>query len=323
MSRRDRGSWPRCWRATGRLLLVFWAPDAVGAEVSPHGEAEGCSACHIPEEPPSEGDSLASSAGALRAPVVALCRSCHPTADMHLVGVTPVATRVPAGWPLETGRITCATCHAEPAHSVLPGSAHLAQLPSPYHRGGPYPDSSGLCFQCHTRTEYVRQDPHHAQEENTCSACHTGRPEKGASPEVSRLRVPGSGLCMGCHTGPPHQGALPHLGQPLTPNLAADVKGILALDEGKVACFTCHDVHTAPAPVPPAGGRLVDGLRAAARADAGATGWSVLQHSSLVWPGGGRAEHPPMLARPLGGPPGESLCAACHGAGPDVGGSQP
>jgi hypothetical protein len=55
------------------------------------------------------------------------------------------------------------------------------------------------------------------------------------------------------------------------------------------------------------------------RADRGASGWSGLPEKGLLWPGEGRKEHPPMLARPLGGPPGETLCGACHGVGPDRG----
>jgi hypothetical protein len=280
------------------LLLVLGA--ALAAD-NPHQPGGDCAACHVAvpaAESTLDGDAVvpAPAVGALKAPAVALCRSCHPDADMHPVGVVPQQTRVPAGWPLEDGAVTCATCHVEPAHGTVAVAA-------PYHRGGPYSEATGLCFRCHDRAEHQRQDPHHGEQDNGCTACHTSRPVAGAVPAEARLRQEGSGGCQGCHGGVPHVGVVGHLGKALP----AGVR--LPSDGGKIACWTCHDVHQYGVLEGPSVAPAVEGLRAAALGGE----WSNLPGAGLRWPGEGEVGHPGLLAAPLGG---GGLCRTCHGEGP-------
>jgi hypothetical protein len=266
--------------------LAFAGAEATSpGGVRPHGEAESCTTCHTDDS------------GALVQPVVPLCQSCHTDAHMHPVAITPQSTRVPAGWPLESGQVTCATCHIEPAHT--PDTA----VPAPYHRGGPYADRQDLCYQCHARTDFQRDNPHHDTEEQACTACHVGRPASGASPDASRLRQSGSAVCQGCHPVAPHAGAIPHLGQPLPPGSS------LPSDHGSIACWTCHDVHRIERQPTRSPHALTDALRTAARASE----WSTLPTGTVIWPGESTTEPPTMLALPLQG---AALCRDCHGDGP-------
>jgi hypothetical protein len=272
------------------LLATAFAADSPGlprwtGRSGPHGAPDGCPACH---DRADEGDEGAEGVGAHR-PATPTCLGCHPTADMHPVGVRAVTTAIPAGWPLEGGAVTCATCHVEPAHEGID-----PELPRPWHREGPYPTTLALCARCHTLTEYVRVDPHHAassvpRADGGCAACHTGMPAQGASAAESRLRTAPDRLCALCHEGPVHHGVSSHVGAAVPAEVAWP-----SWPEGRIACVTCHDVH---------GG--VDGFHSR----------SPLAGELRALAGIGAAPsapgHPTLLVAPLDG-----LCSACHGVGP-------
>lgn len=270
---------------------------------SPHGKADACAACHLPA---TDG---AAAGPAL--PVVPTCLSCHPNADMHPVNVEQTDDiRVPENWPLENGRMVCSTCHAEPAHG-----APFAQLKAPYHRGGPYEDVKDLCYRCHQRTTYVRKDPHHPNQARnidspTCAACHTRTPADGAIPTQANLRYALQETCTTCHQGAVHTGLDAHLGKVVPPERASKLPASITLTEdGRVACWTCHEVHdgsdATQRPVSP----FIAGLRAR-NAD---EDWSGHVTPAIEWPGEStKPEHPPLLALPVAD---GSLCRACHGNG--------
>jgi len=282
-------------------LLAGVTLSAQATEDNPHGNPEGCLSCHAPADDGEEG------VGA-PLPIVATCRGCHPTADMHPVGIAPVDIQVPSHFPLEDGKLTCATCHVETAHG-----GEAAKVPPPWHRGGPYPNLTDLCFQCHVPADYKQVNPHanvaafgeDGPDTNACTACHTSAPAGGAAPEQSNLRNDGLNACSTCHEGTVHAGVPQHLGQPIPEgtSLPAD----LPLWGGQVACFSCHDVHGGHA----AGGPVSVGqqdLQAAARA----SDWHVVPAGAL-WPAQAPDDAKAMLYLPLQG---NALCSACHGDGP-------
>lgn len=290
--------------ALGLALTLGGGSEGVAAEAvaqSPHGAADGCLACHAPGGSPSEpGAPL---------PIVETCRSCHPTADMHPVGMAPNKVAVAAGWPLEDGKVTCATCHAEPAHG---GDA--AALARPWHRGGPYPSVTRFCYACHVSENYEKVSPHTASKatdsrDASCAACHTGTPPAGAALAQARLRAGADKACTGtCHTEAPHAGSPEHLGRAVDPAVAAALPANMPLSDGRIACFTCHEVHGSTPP------GAVDGRRslsAGLRARALDSDWSALADAGVTWPDG--ADPHGMLAAPASD---GSLCRACHGAGP-------
>ena len=268
---------------------------------SPHGAKDGCAACHVGVGAPGVGATK---------PIEATCRSCHPDADMHPVGMKPRTVKVAAGWPLEDGVVTCATCHAEPAHG---GAA--ATLPSPWHRGGPYPTTTAFCASCHDIAAYSRQSPHTKEKTRdpkgaTCTACHSGLPVTGAAPSASRTRVPADQSCTGCHEGQIHAGVVEHVGKSVSPAVRAALPPAVAVNaDGTIACWTCHEVHDGVTATHPNRRVLADGLRSRALKE----DWTAYAGSAYLWPRAEADEGSAMLALSIDD---GALCQACHGEGP-------
>ncbi len=299
------------------ILCVVLAPLSARADdeahalpgvADPHGDPAACTACHAPA---GEGQDVGPAL-----PIVETCRSCHPTADMHPVGIRPDEVHVAEGFPLENGLLSCATCHVEPAHG---GDA---VVPPPYHRGGPYDDVRQLCYSCHERSSYTRTDPHHPaaprdRDDPTCAACHSGVPADGATPDDARLRFPTSEPCKTCHEGELHQGVPSHVGKALDPDARVAVPTDVPLArDGTVQCWSCHDVHgfvpgTEPKVERRYAGRrpFADELHQRLLDD----DWAGLVPADAIWPDHADPDHPPLLALPITD---GSLCKACHGDGP-------
>ena len=280
----------QCLRLVGWALLAALPTVALAKTPydNPHGDPQGCLACHDNTEP----------GAVVTKPIVATCRGCHPTADMHPVGVAPKTVRVPSGFPLEHGLVTCATCHTEPAHG-----SEAASLPSPWFRGGPYQRIDKLCFTCHLPEEYTRSNPHdpnagYNPASPTCTACHTTLPAAGAAPEAAQLRVEPSQACSTCHEGWVHVGVQAHHGK--TPILSEPLPPNMPLLQGRIACFTCHEMHQGQ----PAG-TLTSPLANSLREQARTHDWASVP-ATATWPG--TTSHP-MLSLPLAD---GALCTACH-----------
>lgn len=147
-----------------------------------------------------------------------------------------------------------------------------------------------------------RVSPHHPptpyEPGPSCAACHTSPPERGAPPPQANLIAEPGAACKTCHPAAPHAGVVEHLGKPLPEHVQATLPEALALTEkGRIACWTCHEVHTG-------GGAGVVRKSRLSRA------LTREQHGTL--PGAERAR-PALLALPLEG---GALCRACHGDGP-------
>lgn len=125
-------------------------------------------------------------------PIGSRCASCHQFEGVlsHPVSVTPTMA-VPAGLPLEGGRMTCATCH-ETDQDHPKGGARLREASS----GG------GLCLECHTGSE--SQLPHLTGMPAHLSA---GSASPGGGGVGGMGRAGGAGLdaeslmCISCHDG--------------------------------------------------------------------------------------------------------------------------
>lgn len=69
----------------------------------------------------------------------------------------------------------------------------------------------------------------------TCLDCHTDVPKEGeTSPTYFLFDLP-SENCLGCHSDIEHAGVTEHLGK--------DSKPLPGDENGKIACFSCHDPH--------------------------------------------------------------------------------
>ncbi len=266
------------------VLVAVPLASARAAAGSPHGDPAGCAACHTTDPQGGRGPARSSAE---------TCVACHPTADMHPVGIAPSTVSVAAGFPLENGLLSCITCHVEPAH----GGA--AAVPAPYHRGGPYARTRDLCFKCHEEEGYQRANPHQPAD-RACAACHVAPPGPGVLPEQARLRADPKAVCAGCHEGPVHTGLSAHLQAAAPPGA-----GLALPVDGSIQCWTCHDVHNHAARSDPPESPFVSGLHAAARGGS----WARLPPAKARE----AAAAPPLLAQPESG---AALCAACHGEGP-------
>lgn len=279
------------------LSVALASPMDKPLGVSPHGKPDQCLACHAP---PPAGAPSGTKVGA-PLPIVENCRSCHPTADMHPVHVTPSRTKPPADFPLENGQVVCATCHTEPSHEWFNKA-----LPPPWFRDGPYERITDLCVQCHAPTVYKRVEPHQGRTGNmgSCAACHIGPVTPGADQAGWRLRTKPEAACVVCHEGTVHAGTAAHLGKEVPAEVAAKLPPTMALVDGKIACFTCHEVHDGQH-----SGSVDAPLPQVLRSTAQEHGWAPVP-ADTIWPG--QDTGTALLALPLQG---SELCAACHGKG--------
>ena len=191
----------------------------------------------------------------------AACVQCHrfEAGDSHPVNVWPTMA-VPAGLPLENGRMTCVTCHeATASHS----SPRLA--PSEKHVGIRGADATTLCLQCHQGASAGTVSIHAA------SYGRAHPPSKNAL--AASMQIEGvdaeSRSCMGCHDGAAASEAGSHavrlqandplsdhpIGVSMRP--AATTRGAdfkmaspvaidhrIRLTDGKVACSSCHNMYS-------------------------------------------------------------------------------
>lgn len=85
--------------------------------------------------------------------------------------------------------------------------------------------------------EEEEENPHKEmlEDEFVCLDCHTEIPKKGeTSPDYFLVDLP-SENCLGCHEEIEHAGVKEHEGEEAKP-LPGD-------ENGKIACFSCHDPH--------------------------------------------------------------------------------
>lgn len=85
--------------------------------------------------------------------------------------------------------------------------------------------------------EEEEENPHieMVDDEFVCLDCHTDVPKKGeTSPTYFLVDLP-SENCLGCHEETQHAGAKEHEGQ--------NAESLPGDEDGKIACFTCHDPH--------------------------------------------------------------------------------
>jgi len=244
---------------------------------NPHGDPTLCSECHT---------SATAARGALRfaGNTSQLCRSCHDgrraASEAHPVDMAPsaqMARRIPSVFPLDSGTLSCLSCHDVTWHCKL---GRLTALPNrSFLRGDPVSHPLAFCFQCHNRQNYRPFNAHDQLEAGkvkgeTCAWCHIGIPDvksrlaEGAS---YALRSESFGVCNNCHlvnkghpTGDPHMYATPPAemiwymsAYEMQPQMRLPLKQLaeyvraakrkprsIPLDEkGRITCYSCHNPH--------------------------------------------------------------------------------
>jgi hypothetical protein len=187
-----------------------------------------------------------------------------------------MARRIPPGFPLEQGKLTCLSCH-----DVVQGCRADQETTTSNHnflRGGQLSDPLMFCFLCHVPQSYRPFNPHDQLADgkpkaDTCIWCHTGVPDASAKPQEggsAALRTTGAGVCRNCHTVAPEHPVRAHMGA--TPpaemiwymsayemkskmrlpfarlleyaRTSRRVPRSIPLDEvGRITCYSCHNPH--------------------------------------------------------------------------------
>jgi predicted CXXCH cytochrome family protein len=194
-----------------------------------------------------------------------LCNRCHGSEyarpDIHPVGIIPSQhIRVPAGMPLQNGKLSCETCHNTLLQMGRPKKYNPSDKNSHFLRRNQISRLS-FCFLCHTEETYKRLNPHNqlnAQgeiQEETCLFCHASIPDVNfIGPEKVSFKVYNPDeYCIGCHHGftVNHPAGVHHLVKPPAKILAAIQTSVqrigveLPLFKGLIVCATCHNPHQA------------------------------------------------------------------------------
>jgi len=218
-----------------------------------HYTGKYCNECHE-TTPVQGGDPYLKFGGDYKQ----LCR-CHAIPGavyIHPVDIKPSpekAKKIPAGFPLEDGHVSCLTCH----DIYLQCQKQLFNRNS--LRGAPYPRRTDFCYRCHTPEKYAKLDPHHQINDKgeiviqNCLICHSEKPdEKHATFKDVKFIGDIEMMCRRCHNvAGNHSGNADHMGIKPSANGFRRIEAMekkfnarLPLDEnGKMTCITCHNPH--------------------------------------------------------------------------------
>jgi len=236
------------------VVITAWTVQAE-TMVNPHWTGKNCGECHENNAPPalrSGGD------------INVMCNRCHGPGsearfEVHQVNIAvpeQMKSRVPAGWPLAGGRLTCLTCHdikSQMQENVLGRVFNINFLRTSQ------PAAESICYTCHERSRFQQPNPHKLMisqqgvfNNEACLQCHQVMPDADSAADVkdAPLKKDSDLLCIGCHEQkknrhPARADHLVQLPDGMKQALQSDnrIAMMLPLGDTTVHCVTCHNPH--------------------------------------------------------------------------------
>ena len=214
---------------------------------NPHGSKD-CSFCHTV--------STGATASNLKKEV---CTTCHSAASINalihpLENLNPKSDKIaiPAEFKRGSdGSLGCLTCHQV--------ACKVDRSNRTFLRGGPYKREIDFCFNCHSKSNYQKMNPHKqiqkdgSVDKSTCLQCHVKQPSKDDHPTIAReMQLDMAATCNKCHSLHSHEQN--HQGKNIELSKKATVKRfketqkkfglILPLSaDNLIQCNTCHYTH--------------------------------------------------------------------------------
>jgi hypothetical protein len=234
---------------------------SLSTKIFPHWKEVMCIACHDGE--PEKGKPMLLAGGDFNR----LCNRCHGSSkftrrEIHPVGIEPSSrVKIPAGMPLQNGKLTCETCHDSSLQEKALHSRSAGDANANFLRGG-FTTRDEFCFRCHLVEQFSKLNAHAQLDENgevreeICLFCHASRPDikiLGLAQNFFSADDPNE-YCLGCHHQRAYLEAHPrgkgtHMVVPssvIQRAIDTSVQRIgveLPLFKGKIICATCHNPH--------------------------------------------------------------------------------
>ncbi len=243
-------------RRTHLLRAGYLRLAARSVKIMPHWKDVLCLSCHAGEPGPGKPSLL------LSGDEVAVCNRCHASRfarrDIHPVKVAPTdKVRIPEGYPLEKGLLTCQTCHQSSLQEGGERAASAGRDNPKFLRGG-FTTRNEFCLRCHLAEHYGKLSAHDqlnddgSIREQTCLFCHSSLPDRKVAgiETVFGEDVDLDAYCIVCHTR--HQKKHPtadHMVEP-SAKMAREIEAApermgftMPLHGGRIICATCHNPH--------------------------------------------------------------------------------
>ncbi len=187
------------------------------------------------------------------------CGECHSTDAINAIihpmfNLNPESPQmsVPEDFPLSNNsEMTCFTCHKSSKKQTRSNRAFL--------RGGPYRRELEFCYNCHSKDNYVKINPHQQLQEDgsvnstVCLHCHARQPTASDHPLIaSEMHADMKSTCNKCHALHTHEQN--HYGKNITTSKKATIKQYEKTQKqydiklplspaNEIQCHTCHYIH--------------------------------------------------------------------------------
>jgi hypothetical protein len=159
---------------------------------------------------------------------------------------------IPTSFKLDAdGSLGCLTCHQV--------ACKIDRSNRTFLRGGPYKREIDFCYNCHSKSDYKKMNPHKqvqsdgSIDNSTCLQCHIKQPSKDDHPTIAReMQLDMTATCNKCHSlhshEQNHQGKNIELSKKATVKRFSETQQKFGLtlplsQDNLIQCNTCHYTH--------------------------------------------------------------------------------